>query len=223
METPMRPNLKAATGRRKSHVVNEIGPEDSTVTFRRPAVLFSPLEIAIHVTRTGPGMIRTAVAATLLVALLAFVARPLAYDRRPRNGFEATVTGATRATLSGRAVIGVSPGEGTGRVSLELEAHEDGSTLLLHWSFASFPRSAVYGSGGAGAPVLHAYFAPGTGQDHGAVFRGDRGTIRIRHAAPDLVTGTFELLATAPIRGSARPDTMGVRIAGSFVATTVSP
>jgi hypothetical protein len=168
-------------------------------------------------------MIRTAVAATLLAALLAFVARPLAYDRRPRSGFEATVSGAIRATLSGRAVIGVSPGEGAGPVSLELEAHEEGSTLLLHWSFASFPRSVVYRSGGADAPELHAYFATASRQDRGAVFRGARGTIRIRHAAPDLVTGTFELLATAPIRDGARPDTMGVRIAGSFVATTVSP
>jgi hypothetical protein len=168
-------------------------------------------------------MLRTVVAATLLATLLAFVARPLAYDRRPRSGFEATVSGAIRATLSGRAVVGVTPGEGAGRVSLELEAHEDGSTLLLHWSFASFPRSSVYGSGGGDAPVLHAYFAPTAGQARGAVFRGARGTIRIRHSAPDLVTGTFELLATAPIRGSARPDTMGVRIAGSFVATTVSP
>ncbi len=168
-------------------------------------------------------MLRTVVAATLLAALLAFVARPLAYDRRPRSGFEATVIGATRATLSGRAVIGVSPGEGTGRVSLELEAHEDGSTLLVHWSFASFPRSAMYGSGGGDAPVLHAYFATAGGQGYDAAFRGSRGTIRIRYAAPDLVTGSFELLATAPTRGSARPDTMGVRIAGSFVATTVSP
>ena len=168
-------------------------------------------------------MLRTVVAATLLAALLAFVAKPLAYDRRPRSGFEATVSGATRATLSGRAVIGVSPAEGSGRVSLELEAHEGGSALLLHWSFASFPRNAVYGSGSANAPVLHAYYAPGADRDRGGVFRGTRGTIRIRHAAPDLVTGTFELLATAPVRGSARPDTMGVRIAGSFVATTVSP
>jgi hypothetical protein len=168
-------------------------------------------------------MLRTAVAAALLAALLAFIARPLAYDRRPRSGFEATVSGAASATLSGRAVVGVSPAEGTGRVSLELEAHEDGSTLLLHWSFASLPRSAVYASGGTDAPVLHAYFAPDAGQDRGGVFRGNRGTIRIRHAAPDLMTGTFELLATAPSRGGARPDTMGVRIAGSFVATTVSP
>jgi hypothetical protein len=168
-------------------------------------------------------MFRTVVAATLLAALLAFIARPLAYDRRPRSGFEATVSGAARATLSGRAAIGVSAGPGSGPVSLELEAHDDGATLLLHWTFASLPRSAVYGSGGADAPVLHAYFASAPGEDRGAVFRGARGTLRIRHAAPDLVTGTFELLATTPIRGSARPDTMGVRIAGSFVATTVSP
>ena len=86
-----------------------------------------------------------------------------------------------------------------------------------------FRVGAMYGSGGGDAPVLHAYFATAGGQGYDAAFRGSRGTIRIRYAAPDLVTGSFELLATAPIRGSARPDTMGVRIAGSFVATTVSP
>lgn len=167
-------------------------------------------------------MNRTAVAATLLAALLAFVARPLAYDRRPRSGFEATVSGTANATLSGTAVIGQAAPEGDGGTSLELEAREDGSTLLLHWSFPSMPRHATYAAGTDGAPVLHAYFARGAEHDPDAVFRGRRGTIRIRHASPELVTGTFELLATRPVRGTLA-DTMGVRIAGSFVATTVSP
>jgi hypothetical protein len=218
----MSPKLEAATGRRKSRGANEIGSEDSAVIFRRPAAVSSRLEIVLQRTSTGPAMNRTAVAATLLAALLAFVARPLAYDRRPRSGFEATVSGATSAALSGTAVVGVSASEGTGGTSIELEAREDGSTLLLHWSFPSHPRNAVYAAGTEGAPVLHAYFARGAEPEPDVVFRGRHGTIRIRHTSSELVTGTFELLATSPVRAT-RADTMGVRIAGSFVATTVSP
>lgn len=157
-------------------------------------------------------MTRLALTALALAALLAAIAGADRSDRAPRAGFEATTRGAVTATLSGRAVLTAT--------AIELESLEGDGTLLLQWRFSAPPEPGTYASDVApGSHSLHALLIVGPDSAPSGVFRARRGTLRIRHASPRLVTGTFEVIATRLPRGTPSRDQMSVRIAGSFIAT----
>lgn len=161
-------------------------------------------------------MLRPVLALLALLAVLTLAARSGRLERARQSGFEATATGATTATLGGSAVAAPR--------SIELEGRAPDGTLLMQWSFADRPGIGSYAAGdSAGAVTLHALFLAGPDSAPAGVFRGHRGMLHIRHVSPQVITGTFELLALGTMAVSPRNDTLGVRIAGSFIATTVSP
>lgn len=162
----------------------------------------------------------------VLIVVAALSASPAGEARPPRSGFEATVSGATEALLVGRASFSVpaDPADSATGLSIELEALDAQGTLLLHWTHSSLPQPGAYTVGPAlGGGTLHALYISGSAESPAGVFRARHGTVRIRHSSPRLLTGTFELIAIGALGSDSIGLEAGVRIAGSFIATTVAP
>src|SRR5688572_12644176 len=150
----------------------------------------------------------------VLASVAALAARPAERRSAPRDGFEASVSGALTAELSGRARFGVGgagPGSGSG-LTIELEADRDGGTLLVQWPASSAPGPGTYPVSRTPVPgSVGVLFAPGPALGAQGAMRGERGSVLIRHARAGRLTGTFAL----------RMD--GVQVSGSFTAIEVTP
>ena len=166
--------------------------------------------------------------AVLLALVLAAVLGawwPHGDQRAPRTGFDAAVSGTVEALLTGRASFGLTgdPAEPARGLAVELEALDEDGTLLLQWTHPALPRPGIYAIRGDSGAALHALYIAGPAAAPLGVFRARQGTVRIRHASAALLTGTFELIAIGSLAADSTRAPAGVRVSGSFVATTVSP
>lgn len=158
--------------------------------------------------------------ALTMVALTA--AAGVASPDAPSDSFKAALTGAVRATISGKATFGRVSNESGAPEVFTLSLGTDSSRGAVLFTRARSGelkvRSYTVSDIGHGSDEVQALVMLGRADRPEGVFRARSGTLTITSASDHLITGHFTLAATGFLKSGPEREDRQVYVSGSFTA-----